>query len=176
MSLAVIIIDVQRALAEGKYKTHDADAVIARLNTVTGKARASNVPVFFVQHEEQAGSMVRGEWGWLFAEGLAVLPGDTVVHKTASDSFHRTALHDLLAARGVSELIVGGMQSDFCVDSSVRRALALGYAVTLLSDGHTTLPNAVLSAEQIIAHHNATLSNISSFGPRVRLVAAADVL
>jgi nicotinamidase-related amidase len=76
----------------------------------------------------------------------------------------------------VSELIICGMHTEFCVDTTSRRALALGYPVILIEDGHTSAGNAVLSAAQVIAHHNATLTNISSFGPRVRTIASAAVL
>ena len=57
----------------------------------------------------------------------------------------------------------------------MRRALALGYPVVLVEDGHTSAGNAVLTAQQVIAHHNATLTNISSFGPRVRTIPAAAI-
>jgi nicotinamidase-related amidase len=70
---------------------------------------------------------------------------------------------------------VCGLQSDFCIDSTVRRALALGYPVVLLSDAHSTIDNGVLSAAQIVAHHTQTLRHVDSFGPRVTTVAAADL-
>jgi hypothetical protein len=53
--------------------------------------------------------------------------------------------------------------------------MALGYPVVLVADAHTTVGNQYLTALQIIGHHNATLTNISSFGPRVRAIPAADV-
>jgi len=61
------------------------------------------------------------------------------------------------------------------VDTTVRRALGLGYGVVLVADAHSTVDNGVLSAAQIIAHHNATLSNITSFGPRARLIRAEEI-
>jgi len=84
-------------------------------------------------------------------------------------------LSELLASRGVTDLIVCGLQSEFCVDSTVRRAMALGYPVVLVADGHTTVDNGVLSAGQIAAHHNWTLSNIESYGPRTTAVLAAEI-
>ncbi len=57
---------------------------------------------------------------------------------------------------------------------TTRRALGLGYPVTLIADAHSTLDNRVLTAAQITAHHNETLANISSFGVRVTLCNAAD--
>jgi len=71
--------------------------------------------------------------------------------------------------------VICGLQSEFCVDSTTRRALALGYPVTLVSDGHSTLDNGVLTAAQISAHHNQTLATLDSYGPRVTTVLAEDV-
>ncbi len=108
-----------------------------------------------------------GTQGWQVAIALETQPTDTYIRKKATDSFHQTDLHAVLQAKGVQNLIICGFQSEFCVDTTTRRALALGYPVVLVSDGHSTMDNITLSAAQISAHHNETLSNIISFGPRV---------
>ena len=113
--------------------------------------------------------------GWQPAQGLEALPTDLRVRKTAADSFHRTTLQELLQQHGITELVICGMHSEFCVDTTTRRALALGYPVTLVADAHSTIDNGVLTAAQISAHHNATLANIRSFGPRATTVLAADL-
>ena len=174
MAAAVLVIDVQRGLCEGEGASWDGDAVIARINEVTRKARAAGVPVFFIQHEEPAGGLlVHGTPAWELAKGLHAEAGDQYLRKTATDSFHRTELQARLAPYGATELVICGMHSEFCVDTTTRRALALGFPVQLVADGHTTADKPHLGAAQIIAHHNATLANISSFGPRARPVAAA---
>ncbi len=65
------------------------------------------------------------------------------------------------------------MQTGFCVDTTTRRALALGFPVVLVEDAHTTEGNRHLTAAQVIRHHNTTLANITSFGPRVRTIPTA---
>lgn len=172
---AVLVIDVQQALCTGEHAAFEADLVVERINGVTRKARAAGAPVVVIQHESQDGPLAHGSAGWTLARGLESLPTDVLLRKTATDSFHRTELHDLLQARGVTHLVICGMQSDFCVDTTTRRALALGYPVTLVSDAHTTTDNAVLTAAQITAHHNATLANIASFGPRATALRADEV-
>lgn len=86
-----------------------------------------------------------------------------------------SGLQELLVSRGIADLIICGLQSEFCVDSTVRRAMALGYPVVLVADGHSTFDNGVLLATQISAHHNKTLSSIESYGARTRVVPAADI-
>lgn len=176
MPRALLIIDVQRVLCEGRYACFEVARVIDRINLVSRAARAAGVPVVLIQHETTGGgSMDRGSPGWELAPGLETAPGDHRVGKRATDSFHQTELQPLLQRLGVDELVVCGLQSDFCVDTSTRRALALGYPVVLVSDGHSTLDNGVLSAALISAHHTVTLANIESFGPRVLPQAASEI-
>ena len=172
---ALLVIDVQRGLCEGKYAAFEADALVKRINLLAKKARSDKVPVIWVHHEEVDGPLEHGTEGWQLAKGLESAPDDIMVRKTTPDSFLRTGLERLLKTHAIDRLVVCGMQSDFCVDTTTRRALALGYPVDLVSDGHSTLDNTQLSAAKLIAHHNETLSNMTSFGPRVRLVPAAEV-
>lgn len=175
MSTALLIIDVQQALCYGEYAAFEAARVIERINLVSRKARAAGAPVVVIQHESRGGPLDHGTDGWRLADGLDVQSTDILVRKTATDSFHNTELQSVLRARGVTRLVICGLQSEFCVDTTARRALALGYPVALVSDAHSTLDNSVLSAAQISAHHNETLANITSFGPRVTPVSAVQV-
>ncbi len=155
----------------------DAERVVARINALAQGCRAAGVPVIFVQHEEdEAGGLQFQSDLWQLAQGLVVQPGDAHVRKRASDAFHATELQTMLNSQGVTELVVCGMQSDFCVDSTVRRALGLGYAVTLVADAHTTMGDGELSAAQIIGHKNRTLPQLGSYGVRVVARDATQVL
>jgi len=175
MKSALLIIDVQQALCSGQWAAHDIDRVVDRINAVATQARAKNIPIVLIQHEETEGPLQYGAEGWQLYERLVAQPRDIRLRKAASDSFHNTELLALLRSAEVDHLIVCGLQSEFCVDSTVRGALARGYPVSLVSDGHSTLDNSVLSASQISAHHNTTLANLGSFGPRVRLIPAAEL-
>lgn len=179
MNSALLIIDVQQGLCEGDGDgdgpAFESPQVIARINTVSAKARAAGAPVIFIQHESSSGYLEFETPAWQLAHGLHAEPADLRIRKTTPDSFLRTDLQALLQQHRITNLIICGMHTEFCVDTTTRRALALGYPVTLISDAHTSAGNAHLSPAQVIAHHNATLSNISSFGPRVRAVLAGEL-
>lgn len=175
MTTALLIIDIQQALCFGELPTFDFDGVLKRINALAGRAREAGVPVILVQHEEGQGPLQFGTDGWKFATGFEAGGGDVRVRKTTPDSFHQTPLDDILREHGARNLVVCGLQTDFCIDTTVRRALALGYDVTLVADGHSTTDNDVLSAAQIIAHHNATLRYLNSFGGRMAVVPAGQV-
>lgn len=175
MKQAVLVIDVQQGLCEGEGKAFDSERVIQRINHVTAQAKAAGVPVVFIQHESSAGYLEHNTAAWQLANGLESSPTDLYVRKTTPDSFLRTNLQELLHAQQIEQLIVCGMHTEFCVDTTTRRALALGFPVVLVQDAHTSAGNAYLSAQQVIDHHNATLTNISSFGPRVQAVLSDEL-
>lgn len=175
MTTALLVIDMQQALCSGEEEAFDIKDVLKRVNMLVANAKIGSASVIFIQHEEDEGSLVFGGDGWQLAQGLAAADGDIRVRKTTPDAFHQSELSEMLARLEVTDLVVCGLQTDFCIDTTVRRALALGFPVTLAGDAHSTLDNGVLTAAQIIAHHNRTLSNIGSFGPRARVKAAAEI-
>lgn len=172
MSTAILVIDVQQGLCEGEGAAFDCPGTIARINQITAKARAAGAVVIFIQHESSAGYLEFGSLAWQLAHGIEVQEGDVRIRKTTPDSFLRTGLESILKEKGITNLVVCGMHTEFCVDTTTRRALALGFPVLLVSDAHTSAGNEAISAQQVIAHHNATLTNISSFGPRATAVSA----
>ena len=172
MTTALLIIDVQQALCSGEYEAFEAGGVIERINHVSRQFRQRGAPVVVIQHEAPGTLFAHDSPGWQLAPRREVAPTDIRIRKATPDSFHRTDLQAQLLARDVRQLVICGLQSEFCVDTTTRRALALGYPVQLVADGHSTCDNGVLSAAQISAHHNHTLANMTSFGPRAVSVAA----
>ena len=175
MNTAVLVIDVQQGLCEGEGAAFDCEGTISRINRVTRKARRAGAPVVFIQHESKSGYLEHGSAAWQLANGLEVQPSDNRVRKTTPDSFLGTELESILHSLGIERVVLCGMHSEFCVDTTARRALALGFPVVLVSDAHTSAGNNAISAQQVIAHHNATLTSISSFGPRAHAVTSESI-
>jgi len=109
-------------------------------------------PVVHVQHDGGPGHVLaKGSAGWPHHALVAPRPGEIVVEKRHSSSFHDTDLHRRLSDAGIDTLVIAGMQTEMCVDSACRGAVALGYRVVLVADGHTTWDTPVIDAERIIA-------------------------
>lgn len=172
---ALIAIDVQQALFAPLPRPHEADAVITRINDLSARARAAGVPVVFVQHETATGRLAHGSDGWALPAALVAEAADLRFRKATPDAFLRTGLAEALAARGITHLVLCGYASEFCIDTSTRRAAALGWAVTLAADAHTTHDKPHASGALIQAHENATLPGLTSFGPPVRAVPARQI-
>lgn len=173
MKSALLIIDVQKGLFVPPPA--EADAVIVRINQLSERARQAGVPVIFIQHQTEHDELLHGSDAWQIHPDLQVQACDHRIEKTTPDSFLRTHLGKLLIANGVTQLVICGYSTEFCVDTTTRRAAGLGYPVVLAADAHTSHDKPHASGLQIRAHHNATLSNIQSFGIPIRAVPAEEI-
>jgi len=158
---ALLLIDLQEAnfsyqppIAEGQHLLDQASLLLQR-------ARQTGVPVIFIQNDGPSdGIDAPFTPGWEIHPSLTPLPGEIVIRKTTPDSFYKTELHDRLQALGVQTLIVAGLQTEFCIDTSVRSAFSHGYHVILVQDAHSTWDSTPLTALQIIEHHNGVLGAV----------------
>ncbi|MFC4619552.1 cysteine hydrolase family protein [Camelliibacillus cellulosilyticus] len=155
---ALLIIDVQTAMFDESDPIYDGEQQLRNLKDLIEKARAANVPVYYVQHNDE--ELGTGTPGWEIHPAIAPKEGEVVIQKYRPDSFHETDLHEKLQAEQIVNLVIAGNATDFCVDTTVRRAFSLGYHVTLVKDGHRTWDSNGLSAKQIIDHHNRVLGNV----------------
>jgi nicotinamidase-related amidase len=141
---ALLVIDLQGGAFDGvRVPAIDgAEALLENARALIAAAHAAQVPVVCVQHGDEADqAFERGTAHGQFHARLAPQPGEPVIHKLASSAFEDTALHGLLTRLGIQGGLLCGLQSEFCVSITARSALALGYAVGLVQDGHSTWPS-----------------------------------
>ncbi len=179
---ALVVIDVQRGILNDSHlqrkeeTTKALDETVVRIAGLIARARAASVPVIYVQHDGGPGHRLdpNGE-GWALRPEITPAVGEVVIRKRASDSFFETHLEEELAARNITRLVIAGCMTQYCVDTTVRRAVSLGYDVVLAGDGHMTADSGALRFEQIIAHHNAVLDGFDAGNHEARVVTSADV-
>lgn len=163
MNRALLIIDVQQGLFGPSPKPYHAKEIIDNINLLITKARTQHIPIIFIQHED-ATDLIYQSTDWQLYPSLNANNRDHFIRKTTPDSFHNTELHQLLQTLKIKQCVVCGYASEFCVDTTTRRAAALGYAVTLINDAHTTHDKPHLTAAKIIEHHTFSLTAMTSFG------------
>lgn len=156
---ALLVIDVQVGLFEDEIPIYNAQVLFDNINLLLKGAYQAGSPVIYIQHIGEEGDALHPS-GPGFAIHPVVAPnaGDLHVHKSYPDSFQETPLQVLLEGLQVRRLVIAGLQTEYCIDATCRRAFSLGYQVNLAADAHSTCDTSLLSAAQIIAHHNLTLN------------------
>lgn len=154
---ALMIIDVQEGFFTN-FDLYQPTQLLERLKSLIAKARAANVPIIFVRHESDL------ENDGDIHPDIYPQDGDIVVSKLESDSFFNTTLQDELSKLDIKKLVIGGLQSEFCVDTTTRRAFSMGYEAILVKDAHSTIDfdDAPLTAAQMIAHHTLVLGSFAT--------------
>jgi nicotinamidase-related amidase len=171
---ALLVIDMQNGLFEGERPVYDGDALVARVRALAERARAAAVPVFYIQ-DDDVGPV--GSHDWQLRPGLAAPDDAPRIRKKYADSFYQTTLAAQLAELNVTHLVIAGCATDACVDMTCRRAVALGYDVTLVEDGHSTSDNPFMPAPQSIAYYNRILDGFGledGFGAGVHALSLAQ--
>ncbi|MEM7129114.1 MAG: cysteine hydrolase family protein [Chloroflexota bacterium] len=157
---ALLIIDVQNCMFNPVEPVFNSDTILTHLANLIDRARTAQTEVIYIQHNGPSGAPHEpGEPGWEIHPKIAPLPNELVIQKTTPDSFYQTDLKEELMKRGIDQLVTAGIQTDYCVDTTCRRASSEGYKVILVQDAHSTWGNESLTAEQIISHHNQVLGN-----------------
>lgn len=150
--LGLMIIDVQMAMFAGD-QPHAGAAVLAKIADLLSRARAAAVPVFYVQHDGGPGDECDANGpGFPFHPAIAPRPGEKVTVKRRNSGFYRTDLDATLKAAGIDALVICGLQTEYCVDATVRSAFEREYAVTVAAGAHSTFDSKLLTAATIIAH------------------------
>lgn len=108
------------------------------------------LPAHIAKRGGREGLCMEGSWGADFFR-LRPAPADLVVDKHTFSGFHGTDLHAQLQSRGVRTLVIAGVATNVCVDSTLREGFFLGYHIVLAED-------CVASSNQ--AGHEGTLSTV----------------
>ncbi|MCM3783366.1 cysteine hydrolase [Neobacillus mesonae] len=173
-STALMIIDVQNAMfSYPDLSLYRGEQVLNNIQQLLQKAREEQVPVVYIQHTSQVDDEYsEGLPTWHIHPSVAPLPSETIVRKATWDAFYQTELEDKLNELGITKLVIVGMQTEFCLDTTSRSAYSHGYHENILiSDAHSTFDSKVLTGEDIVSHHNHMLG-----GRFVRLKKTQEVL
>ncbi|MDD5502397.1 MAG: isochorismatase family protein [Candidatus Thermoplasmatota archaeon] len=164
---ALLIIDMQEYFLNPKSHAFlpGGKAILPNVVALLSAFRAAKLPVFFTNYAvaegEDAGSMERF-WGDVLREGdpmaniipeLAPLPGEHIIRKPQYDSFYGTDLERKLKAAGAKRVVVCGVLTDLCCETTARSAFVRGFDVFFCADGTATANEQLhVSALRTLAH------------------------
>jgi len=145
---ALLIVDVQQALID--EAPHEAEAFLGLLDSLLKAARSSGTAVLHVQHGGPTGDEFEPDTpGWEFHPCVRPREDEPIFGKRYNSAFKETGLEDWLRTREIGTLIVCGMQTEHCLDATIKSAFEKGFRVIVPEGAHTTLDNGDLKAPQI---------------------------
>ncbi|MCB0197368.1 MAG: cysteine hydrolase [Anaerolineae bacterium] len=169
----LLIVDVQIGVMSECW---DALRITRNVSRVVERARASDVPVIWVQHSEQG--LPYGSSEWQLVPDLSPAEGEPLIHKQFNSAFEDTLLEQELAKLGATHMVLAGAATNWCIRATAYGALDRGYDLTLIEDAHSTgtieLENGTkIEAANIINELNVAMTWLSYPG-RTNGIATAE--
>jgi nicotinamidase-related amidase len=151
MTRALLVIDVQESFRQGPlWPAISNPAIAADVARLVDGARANGDLVVWVLHTEPgSGTPFDPASGHVrYLEPLSPRAGEPQLTKTSHNAFTTTNLQQLLTERGITEVIVCGIRTEQCCETTARVASDLGYPVTFVTEATATSPIAHREAPQ----------------------------
>ena len=190
MNRALLVVDMQNGFChpEGSFTRigmglEGADEAVRNAAIAVEQARGAGFPVVFTRHLYRPGRADEGpalkqnspalagvdglEAGTWDAEVVAELgcgPSDLVVDKVRFDAFQWTSLEPLLRGLGVDDLVVCGVVTNICVETTIRSAFMRDFPVIMLADCCAAQSRRLhdLSVEVLSAYHLAQIESVNA--------------
>jgi nicotinamidase-related amidase len=142
MKIGLVLVDIQNDYFKGgKYELVHPEQAAMQANKVLTFFRKQNLPIFHVRHistNPGASFFLPDTVGAEFYKDCWPIEGEEIIIKHRPDSFLNTNLKEKLEEKGIDTLVMGGMMTHMCIDTTVRAASAHGYAVELIEDACAT--------------------------------------
>ncbi|HTW85289.1 MAG TPA: isochorismatase family protein [Candidatus Sulfotelmatobacter sp.] len=140
-SSALLVIDVQDSFKAGaRWAQRGNPRFEDNLRRLLAAYRAAHLPVIFFLHSDEDEHFQTDSPAYRLMDFVQPLPGETLLHKTTRNCFTSTRLQQLLTQRGIRRLIVTGIQTEQCCETTARLGGDLGYDVDFVSEATLTFP------------------------------------
>lgn len=154
--MALLNVDLQNLFVEGSpVAAPDGPSVVARVNRLSAACRRHGIPVVHTLHVTRPdgsnvgvlgeiippvkeGLIARGNPAAALHRSLEVDPRDILLEKPRFGAFHGTDLELILRSRGIDSVIITGIATNVCADTTAREASARDFRVFFMSDGTAT--------------------------------------
>lgn len=155
---ALLVVDVQTCMVrDNPYRQA---LLIDTIKQLLEAFRNSKGTIIYVRHNEDGDpDFALGSPGWQIYSEIAPQEGELIVEKQFNSSFKATFLEAHLKNLGITDIILVGMQTEYCIDATCKSAFEKGFSLTIPEEGHSTFDNDFMAAEQTHAYFSKKIWN-----------------
>ncbi len=145
--MVLLVIDVQKGITDERL--YGFEKFEENLKTLIDASRKSGVEVVYVRHDDGPGSGFSiGDDDFEIYEGIAPMPGEMIFDKKVNSAFYEsTGLDMYLQSKNVKKVIAVGLQTDYCIDATVKSGFENGYEMIVPQYCNSTRSNSYMDAE-----------------------------
>ncbi|MBQ9490098.1 MAG: isochorismatase family protein [Lachnospiraceae bacterium] len=151
--MILLVVDIQKGITDERL--YDYDGFLQRVTTLIAAARKSHAEVIFFQHDDGPGSGFSvGDADFEIAGQVKPLAEEKVFVKTMNSCFSNAEFVTYLEEKKDKQLMIIGLQTNFCIDATVKSAFERGYQVMIPQGTNSTMGNDYMNAETTYKYYN----------------------
>ena len=151
--MILLVVDMQKGIVDEEL--YDYENFMNRTVTLIDAARKNNVEVIFVQHDagEDSGLSV-GDEDFEIIDEIRPKEGEKVFIKKINSCFGNNDFREYMEKQEDKRLMIIGLQTNYCIDATVRSAFERGFEVIIPEGTNTTFDNDYMTGETTVRYYN----------------------
>ncbi len=156
--MVLLVVDTQKAITNAGLYCFD--IFESHIIELINKARINNIEIIFVRHDDGVGSnLTKGSEEFEIYEKFKPAEDELVFDKNVNSSFKNTGLLEYLRKKNESKIIVVGLQTDYCIDATIKSGFEYGFRMIVPAYTNSTFDNQYMTAEQTYKYYNEFIWN-----------------
>ena len=151
--MILLVIDMQKGIVDEDLYAFD--SFMDRTVRLIDAARKNNVEVIFVQHDAGKGSGLSvGDDAFEIIDRIRPMQGEKVFVKTINSCFGNKDFKQYMKSQEDKRLMIVGLQTNYCIDATVKSAFERGYEVIIPEGTNSTFDNDYMTGETAVRYYN----------------------
>ena len=151
--MVLLVVDTQKLITN--ISLYNFTMFVSNVKKLIKAARENKVEVIYIRHDDGEGEkLTKGTDGFEIYEEFAPEKDEKIFDKTVNSPFKDTGLLEYLTEKQIKQVIVVGLQTDYCIDATVKCGFEHGFHMIVPKGANTTFDNEYMSAEQTYRYYN----------------------
>ncbi|MBC2248747.1 cysteine hydrolase [Listeria sp. FSL L7-0123] len=151
--MILLIVDTQKLIMTTDL--YNFDSLVPNIEKLIETARKNKVEVVYIRHDDGPETdLTKDKEGFEIYGKFAPVNTERIFDKTVNSAFKGTGLLEYLQAKGTKTIIIAGLQTDFCIDATVKCGFEHGFQMIVPAFANSTEANEFMTAENSYKYYN----------------------
>ncbi len=151
--MILLIVDTQKLITNEKL--YDFNCFVSHVKELIDEARINGIEVVYVRHDDgKEEKLTKGKIGFEIYEPFKPQEGEKIFDKEVNSAFKGTGLLEYLRKKDESEIMIVGLQTEYCIDATIKAGFEHGFRMIVPAHTNTTVDNRFMTGEQSYSYYN----------------------
>ncbi|EQF22382.1 isochorismatase family protein [Clostridioides difficile CD160] len=151
--MVLLVVDTQKLITNEEL--YNFNGFVANVENLIDTARKNNIEIIYVRHDDGAeNELTKGKNGFEIYEKFKPYDKEKIFDKEVNSALKETGLLEYLTNKGEKYIIIVGLQTDYCIDATIKCGFEHGFNIIVPAYSNTTVDNSFMSAEQSYKYYN----------------------